>query len=283
MSEIVEWGPERLPDLAGLVEAALPSEGLTADELLACGWDDPGVVLGLDDGSAAVAATLRSFGDVNLAWCKLVVVDPSAQRHGLGRRVVGAVEQWAFDGDAVELHLSGSPPFYLWPGVDTSMLGMLCLAEACGYEPRGTEINMALPTAFRAAAPAGVTVRRPLGDVDVDQLDSFVATHWPEWSAEFRRAVEQGGCHGAWDESTNEVEAFACHSVNRAGWVGPMGSHPQRRGRGVGFSLLGEVCRDLMVAGMHDAEICWVGPVRFYAKAGASVSRTFRTYRKRRP
>jgi hypothetical protein len=31
---------------------------------------------------------------------------------------------------------------------------------------------------------------------------------------------------------------------------------------------------------MASAEVSWVGPVRFYAKAGASVSRSFRSYRK---
>ena len=38
---------------------------------------------------------------------------------------------------------------------------------------------------------------------------------------------------------------------------------------------------DLMVAGHREAEISWVGPVRFYAKAGATVSRVFRSQSKR--
>jgi hypothetical protein len=39
-----------------------------------------------------------------------------------------------------------------------------------------------------------------------------------------------------------------------------------------------------MVAGHRDAEIAWVGPVAFYAKAaGAAVSRVFRTAFKPRP
>lgn len=60
-----------------------------------------------------------------------------------------------------------------------------------------------------------------------------------------------------------------------------MATDPEAQGRGIGAALLGELCRDLMVAGRSDAEICWVGPVSFYAKtAGAAVSRIFRVYRK---
>ena len=42
--------------------------------------------------------------------------------------------------------------------------------------------------------------------------------------------------------------------------------------------MLGELCAD--IAAVHDlaeTEISWVGPVAFYAKAGARVSRVFRT------
>jgi hypothetical protein len=62
-----------------------------------------------------------------------------------------------------------------------------------------------------------------------------------------------------------------------------MGTDPGLRQGGVGSALLGQVCRDLQVAEYDTTEICWVGPVRFYAKNGATVSRVFRQYRLRRP
>ena len=68
---------------------------------------------------------------------------------------------------------------------------------------------------------------------------------------------------------------FACHSVNRAGWIGPMATAPRVRGRGVGLALLGAVCRDLDAAELDEAEIAWVGPDAFYEKAGATLSRRF--------
>jgi mycothiol synthase len=163
------------------------------------------------------------------------------------------------------------------------MLAMLCLAEARGYGTTGAELNMVLPTTFRAPVPSEVSMRRPLNDREIAALESFVGEHWPWWVPELQRGIEQGGCHGAWATDPDQVLGFACHSVNRAGWVGPMGTDPFRRPPGTGSALLGEICRDLMAAGVSSAEIAWVGPVRFYAKAGAAVSRAFRTFSKRRP
>ncbi|WP_208028431.1 GNAT family N-acetyltransferase [Rhabdothermincola sediminis] len=276
------WGPERLDELARLVDRALPQERLTADELLASSWDDPGIVLGTPSGDGAVSAVVRSFGELRIGWVKLIVVAPERQREGVGKALLHTAETWAFDQGASEVQLGGAAPFYLWPGVDVEMLGMLCLAESSGYESVGSEINMALPTEFRAEPPAGVALRRVLDDRDIEAVQTFVSAHWPWWRPELDRGVEQGGCHAAFTVSAHDVVGFACHSVNRSGWIGPMGTDPQRRHAGVGHALLGALCADLMVAHITRAEISWVGPVRFYAKAGARVSRSFRSYRKRR-
>jgi len=61
-----------------------------------------------------------------------------------------------------------------------------------------------------------------------------------------------------------------------------MGTDPVRQHGGVGAALLGQLCRDLQIAEYDRAEIAWVGPVGFYAKAaGATVSRSFRSLTKR--
>ena len=277
-----EWGPERIGDLVSLTDAALADEHLTADELLTCCWEDAGVVLGTDDGSAAVSVVVRGAGQLAAAFVKLVVVHPDRRRQGLGRSLLRAAEGWAWDRGAADLHLSGSAPAYLWPGVDVRFTAMLCLAEADGYEDTGAAFDMSVPAAFRHPAPDGVELRRTLSDEDVGAVDAFVAREWPNWVAEQRRAVEQGTCLAAFDSSTGEAVAFACHSVNRAGWFGPTGTAPAHRHRSIGLALLGEVCTDLMVAGFSDVEICWIGPIGFYAAAGGVISRCYRTSRRRK-
>ena len=119
---------------------------------------------------------------------------------------------------------------------------------------------------------------RALEEATASSAQALIAEHWPQWSAEVGRAVEQGTCLVAMAD--DRAVGVACHSVNRPGWLGPMATDPARQRAGVGAGLVSAVCEDLMVAGHERAEIAWVGPVRFYAKLGATVSRVFRTYAK---
>jgi GNAT superfamily N-acetyltransferase len=280
---ITELARSQVGELFALVDDALPRERLTSDELLAGCFDDPGAVLAFSDGSGAVSAVTRSFGELTIGWVRLIAVPSEARRHGRGRALLAAAEDWAYAQGATEMHLGESAPFYFWPGVPGDALEMLCLAEAARYDSVGGELNMSIPTTFRAPAPENVTVRRVVDDAEAEAVGTFIDEHWPWWLAEARRGIEQGGCHAAFDDRDRAVLGFACHSVNRAGWIGPMGTDAVRRGRGVGHALLGALCIDLMTANFRDAEIAWVGPVRFYAKAGARVSRMFRLYRKNKP
>lgn len=304
------WERDRLDEVVAIVTDALPDERLLADEIEAGLFDDDDtVVLGLPDGHGVVAVAIRNMaiGETSLvvATLKLIAVAPRHRRQGAGRRLLSAAERVAAAAGATELHLAGSAPFYFWPGVDVRFVGMLCLAEACGYRPVGAELNMSLPATFRAPCPAGSEVRRVLDDREVAAVTALVRRAWPWWEPEVARAIDQGGCLGAFasadatgaelsqPRSTGGVtvdadgtapdrscQGFVCHSVNRAGWIGPMGTDPDRQHRGLGSALLGEACRDLMIANHKDVEISWVGPVRFYAKTGATVSRVFRTFTK---
>jgi GNAT superfamily N-acetyltransferase len=252
----------------------LPTEHLTEDELVAGCWDDPGVVLALDDGSAAAAAVARG----STGFIRLLAVAPHVRRLGHGRALVDTAETWARERGCTTMVPGPSAPFYLWPGVDVRWTPALALFEAAGYAPVGAEINMSCPTSFRAEPPAGVRVDRVLEDDDATAAIAFCRRAFPHWVAELERGIEHAACLLARDDATGDVVGFCCHSVNRAGWVGPMATDPQRQGKGVGSALLAAACRDLRAAGHADAEIAWVGPVGFYAKtAGATVSRVFRT------
>src|SRR5687768_15336293 len=93
---IEQWDRDMSGVVAELVEAALPDEGITEDELLACLWEDPaeGVTLGIGDGEALGSAIIT--GDAGrLASVKLIAVRPDVRRLGYARRVLGELEAWA--------------------------------------------------------------------------------------------------------------------------------------------------------------------------------------------
>jgi GNAT superfamily N-acetyltransferase len=271
---VQEWERHQADRLATLVGDCFPTEQLTQDELVACCWDDPGVVLAVDDGSAAVAAVARG----TTGFIRVLAVAPHARRLGHGRALVAAAERWARHAGCTTMVPGPSAPFYLWPGIDLQWTPALALFEAAGYAPVGAELNMSCPTSFRVEPPVGLTVDRVIEDADAADVVAFCARAFPHWVAELERGIEHAACLLARDTATGEVAGFCCHSVNRAAWVGPMATDPRRQQQGVGASLLAAACRDLRAAGHADAEIAWVGPVGFYAKAaGATVSRVFRT------
>jgi mycothiol synthase len=283
-SRFTVWGRDRAPDLHHLVDLVLPAEGLSLDELVACCWDDPdpAVVLGGAAGDAAASVVVRDGLLGKTGWVRFLGVAPMVQGAGLGRELLAAAEAWAFDQGVETLGAGASAPFYLWPGVDVRWTRALCLFESAGWWTTGAEVNMSCPTTHRAAPPDGVEVRRALADVDAQGAVALAERRFPHWVAEVQRGIEHGACLVAADETG--VLGFACHSVNRAAWVGPMATDPDRQRGGVGSALLAALCQDLRAAGFADAEIAWVGPVGFYAKAaGASVSRTFRSLAKRKP
>lgn len=281
------WDRSKAEQLTAIVDAALPSEGLTSDELTAACWedDDPTLVVADDGGAGAAVAVVHEAGDQRVGFVQLVAVRPEARRQGTGKALVEALIRWAVDEQGVTaLAAGGAAPFYLWPGVDVHATPALCLFESLGFRPRGSELNMSFASDHRAPTPAGMVLRRALDEADVAAGLEFVGRHWPNWVAETRRAVDHGTCHLAWTEGAGEPEVvgFGCHSVNRLGWLGPMGTDPDRRAGGTGSALLGAIATDLMAAGLSTVEVAWVGPVRFYAKAaGATVSRSFRTLSRR--
>jgi GNAT superfamily N-acetyltransferase len=263
---VQQWGPDRIEDLVALVAAAAPGEDLSADELLTACYERAGVVIGPASGGAAVALGLRRAGDGALvADVRLMAVEPRQRRAGAGRALLGAAERWATDRGAQRIEIGGPAPFGLWSGVDPDG-ALAALASACGFAAGEAIRAYAVPVAFRSAPPGGVAVRRVVRDADVIAVTLHVSATWPQMSDEIARALDHGTCHVAvrvehdghlvpapGDEL--EVVGVGSHSVTRAGWVGPLAVVPDARRRGVGSALLGQICRDLMIAELPEAHV----------------------------
>ncbi|MDF5752041.1 GNAT family N-acetyltransferase [Spongiactinospora sp. TRM90649] len=236
--------------------------------------------LASDDG--LVFASL-SGKDPTVGHIDLIGVRPEARGRGLGTRLVRAAEEWLRDHGAEQGRFAGNPPCYAWPGIDVRATPAVCLAESLGYERYHAAWNMTADLAadlgveaeLARLAEAGVTVRSAAPG-ERAQVVAFAREHWKEtWAWEAEHAT---GCHYA--VRGDEVIGFAVWG-SRPSWFGPTGTAAAARGLGVGRVLLRRCLAEQRDSGLTAAQIAWVGPLRFYARAvGARVERVFWLYRR---
>lgn len=261
--------------LASLCDRALAHEGLTVDDLDTCCYGPEGQVAGDDD--AAVAWIVRDVGGVKVGWITLLAVAPELRRRGRARALVDELVGRCRDDGVAELHTGNLAPRYVWPGVDLSSTEALACFQALGFEAYDHGLNMSLATSYRAVAPDGIVIEREEGDGAI----GLARREFPHWEDEIARGIERGTTFAARDAAGDTI-AFGAHSVNRRTWIGPMATDPARRHAGTGHAVLAALAEDVGVRhGVDTAEIAWVAPVPFYAKAGAVAHRAFRVHRMR--
>jgi GNAT superfamily N-acetyltransferase len=244
------------------------------------------VSLTVESGTGVVCASLGepdAQGEVT-GYIDLLAVHPRAQGRGLGRALAGAAEEWLRAGGAAEVRFAGHPPCYAWPGIDMRYTPALCLAERLGYERYRMAWNMTAPLdgdlalggAVDRLAAAGVQLHA-VSEGDRVAVAEFARRHWHDnWAWEIEHAT---GCHYATND--NGILGFAAWGA-RPGWFGPMGTAPGAEGLGIGRVLLRRCLVEQRDAGQREAQIGWVGPLRFYSRAvGARVERVFALYRRR--
>jgi len=220
----------------------------------------------------------------------LLVVDRSQQRRGIGRQLAAEMERQLAARGCQRIDLSGSSPNNAWPGVDIHYTAAVCLAEDSGYQRQGCEVNMdvdllSAPLDTRAAehrlASAGIEVRRAGGDDDGPLQESLGATWQSDWIAEIVTALRnsEAGLYVA--VQSDRYVGFCCYGVNRVHEIGPIGTHPDLRRAGIGGVLLKRCLAEQRDRGVVAAELVWVGPLSYFARAvNATIGRAFWSYSK---
>ncbi|HWW52982.1 MAG TPA: GNAT family N-acetyltransferase, partial [Acidimicrobiales bacterium] len=101
--------------------------------------DQPTTVRG-DPAVGVVAAVPSPEG----GYIRLLVVDPAAQRKGNGTLLLQAAEADLTNGrtEPTTITVGADPPYYLFAGVETSQISMLCLLERQRYFRHDANFNM---------------------------------------------------------------------------------------------------------------------------------------------
>lgn len=230
------------------------------------------------EGVAVVSVSSR---DPAVGHLDLLAVRPSAQRQGVGRRLVVAAEEWLAQQGARHIRIAGNPPCYGWPGIDVRYTAAACLAEKLGYALIDTAWNMTADLSGdldsggdeERLVREGVRVQAASGELR-SQAVTFARQQWNgNWAWEVEQAT---GCHVA--IRAGAIVGFAAWGA-RPNWFGPMGTAASVRGLGIGRVLLRRCLHDMREAGALSAEISWVGPKGFYSDAvGAATQRVFWLY-----
>lgn len=265
-------GPDQLPDIVALARRSLrdpPTEHDLAESLFTPG--SPVTIRG-EPGIGVVASCVRD----GAGYLRLLMVDPSARRRGLGDALLAAAEDDLADLPSVTV--GGDAPDYLFPGVEIDQIEMLCLLERRRYQRGEANFNMIVDLSQLPPQPPDARVAEP---DEREELEAWTATHWPFWSAEVLRCADRQRLMVSRDD--DGIAAVCCWDGARTGWVGPVAVRPSIIGHGRGRSVLVAALHRMRASGSVQVEIGWVGPIRPYAETvGARLHRVFFVYRKTR-
>jgi len=143
--------------------------------------------------------------------------------------------------------------------------------------------NFSVTTEIEKLKTQNIEVLRASED-DKAELLTFVEKDWLLWQNEIKEAFKNEPISAHIAKENGKIKAFSLHSANNKSmpWFGPMGTHNDMRGKGLGSILLKLCLQDLKYFGHKTAIIPWVAPTAFYSHyVGAQISRVFWRYNKK--
>ena len=234
---------------------------------------------------------IRDIRGTRYGYIKLMAVDKNYRRQGIARILYEKLENsFRFDNvDVVRIY--DVPMNYFMPGIDPRYTEALCFAMRTGFIRFGDSVNLTVnlnesdwdtSEEEKALKILGIEVRRAEAHEKQNVID-FVKEEWTLWTHEVEMAYKDNppSIHVA--KLRGKIKAFSAHNGNNkgTGWFGPMGTHPDLRGKGIGSILLKRCLNDMRLMGQKSAIIPWVDHLDFYVHhAKARVDRVFWRYEK---
>lgn len=236
-------------------------------------------------------SVVREIREQKICFVKLMAVAKNYRRRGVGTRLLQKSLDLARENRCNKIRFYDSTLNYLMPGIDPGYTAAVCFAEKHGFIKWDLAINMEVSLDYsdwecgkeiKKLKTKGVEIRRA-EITDLDSLLKLLDEKWPLWKNELSVAMVNNPVSAFLAFKDQKVMAFAAyHGNNRGtGWFGPMGTHPELRGMGIGGVLLKLCMKDLNSMGFQKSIIPWVDPVKFYSDyAAARISRVFYRYEK---
>jgi len=227
------------------------------------------------------------------AVVQLFGVIPQHRREGIAARLLTELEGRARDRGMTSMQVTGVPGGYFFPGVPIDATPAICLLEKRGYRTdRNCRVDMDVDlmaadldtsAQVESLAGQGVQVRRATRP-EIDAVARFAEQHFSRaWGMEVQGAVaadaDELPLFAAWHQG--EVVSFAVYDTLGHARFGPTGTRPDMRQRGIATILLKLCLASMRSRGDAHAQIIWVGPIGFYARAvNARIHRAYWSYGK---
>ncbi len=291
--EIRELAEADLPALLDLCQRTLPWDMFTPTLLRRRVLEEPNRVpayqLAAWDNkrlAGVILGGVRETEEGPMAWIRLVTVDPAYRRRGLASQLLEELEGRLRADGLKRLRIGNSAPNYFWPGLDVRFTSAYCFFERHGFYRIGEAVDMEVDLTARdwdtsaeeaRLAREGYTIRR-LQPEDREAFSTWLREKWnPIWYYEALSSYENDPISTFVATREGQICAFASYNVTMfENGFGPMGTEPDLRGRGIGRVLFHRCMRDMKALGHRTADICWVGPIAFYARvADAWIHRVF--------
>jgi GNAT superfamily N-acetyltransferase len=270
--EPVELGSDSAAEIAAFTRQACEYDPLSATSVQRSIFEDtrPQVVLciaGEAMDAVGVGVVQGETGHV-----KLLAVHPRSRRRGIGAALLERIERFCADHGAKTMSVGHLAPWFVVPGVDVRYSEMILLMHARGYRRYAESVNQSVALRNLPEPPLPVRVA---SHTDHEAIKAWLAQEHPNWLNEVERGFRLGNL------IVHEDRGFAAYDVNREGWFGPMATRGGPGGERVGTSTLLGALHAMGRLGHEHADIVWVGPIVFYAKAvGARINRVFWSYTK---
>ncbi len=248
-------------------------------------YEEDDQIIGFIDG---VTRTIR---DEKIGYVKLMAVDKKQRRKGIGALLYQALEKRFKEAGMQKVRVYDVPFNYFMPGIDPRYTPALAFFEVQGFKRFADTSNMIVDLTAQTFDTTeqekkllgdGIVIRRADYD-DRDELMAFIDEFFGLWRYEVLNAYNSIPIAIHIALINDKIRAFSAHNGNNfgTGWFGPMGTHPDLRGKGIGGILLKRCLNDMKEWGLEKSIIPWVGPIRFYSYyVNAVVDRVFWRYEK---
>ncbi len=298
MAELRDFSEDQLDDILNLCNANMEfdtlNETILREKIIDDPDYDPELVLSLwenDKPVAFLSGIVRDIQGERTGYIKLMVTHKEHRRKGLGKKLFLEIESRLRKRQVSRMRVYDVPYNYYMPGIDPRYTAALSFFETMGFSRFADTSNMIVDLEnqdFSTQEAEKILVEKSITIIRADYGDMsdiflFIDEHFPLWRTEISNAYNSLPVSLHIARQDGQLKAFSGHNGNNfgTGWFGPMGTHPDLRGMGIGGILLKRCLQDMKDWGLKTSVIPWVGPIRFYSYyANARVDRVFWRYEK---